>query len=754
MRRSRTIPDIRHTSVGYLSPTLAFSATMTSIDPANNHEDDDTRSSPTFGLVIGINEYQTYDHLEGAVADADAFSRFLVETLGTNESHIINLRDKAATKAAITSAFESLTSHPKINNGDAIIIYFSGHGARAPVPADWDGWASNDSKIEMICPVDIGATASTDVNPISGIPDRTIGVWLNQLSKEKGDNITLVLDCCHSAGASRDQTEPAFVARRIINAPPISLCDRKIWSDNAEMVNARGATVATGFAGQNEESHILLAACGRDEIAWEDPRTKRGLFTTALLNALAECEIHDTTYLSLIQSIQIPSGPGQVPHCYGRHSNRRLFNKRATRSHQTFISGYKKSDGTIILNAGKTHGIHSSSQLAIYVANVESSEVNLPIGYLVVNGTSPTISTLVTHDDALSFEIPPYFYAKEIQDGQEMIIRVHCAEREALELNLLSTARLSSFAAAGIVFVDSANSADVCISIQDTQIVFHRVSGVSTSLESWQFRSIAAGDAENFLRVLRAAARFKHHLESTSSSTPNEHQIVMEFHKLQGHWSEDYHWILNPIGPNLIDDNLIDIVVEESAMFGVTIHNNTEFPLYPYLLYFDDSDFGIQAWYVPSFGMVSRTGIRPDSPLPAHSKFTIGYGDGGALPWAFYLRKGEDKDVGFLKLYVTDSPSDFSSILQSSPFDEMEPRQYSESARGSLNPSDVCITKTITVQQRREGTASFALQAKPLERSTSNSRSIMFFLLMLFLLYFPKSTIFSLAAFAFYGIRL
>jgi hypothetical protein len=57
-----------------------------------------------------------------------------------------------------------------------------------------------------------------------------------------------------------------------------------------------------------------------------------------------------------------------------------------------------------------------------------------------------------------------------------------------------------------------------------------------------------------------------------------------------------------------------------------------------------------------------------DAPLPPKSQLTIGYGDGGASPWQLLLRDGEDKDVGFFKLFLTTSPADFSSISQDSPF--------------------------------------------------------------------------------------
>lgn len=48
---------------------------------------------------------------------------------------------------------------------------------------------------------------------------------------------------------------------------------------------------------------------------------------------------------------------------------------------------------------------------------------------------------------------------------------------------------------------------------------------------------------------------------------------------------------------------------------------------------------------------------------------TIGYGDGGVAPWQFMFRQGDNKDLGFFKLFLCTHPAHFSSILQESPFE-------------------------------------------------------------------------------------
>lgn len=75
----------------------------------------------------------------------------------------------------------------------------------------------------------------------------------------------------------------------------------------------------------------------------------------------------------------------------------------------------------------------------------------------------------------------------------------------------------------------------------------------------------------------------------------------------------------------------------------------------------------IEDWYLGPLGV---DGGNTDPPLPRRSKLTIGFGDGGATPWQFHLNDDEEMDIGFLKLFLTTSPADFSSVAQD-PFGPM-----------------------------------------------------------------------------------
>src|ERR1700761_8493046 len=66
---------------------------------------------------------------------------------------------------------------------------------------------------------------------------------------------------------------------------------------------------------------------------------------------------------------------------------------------------------------------------------------------------------------------------------------------------------------------------------------------------------------------------------------------------------------------------------------------------------------------------------KVDVPLPARNKdnttggeLTLGHGNSEAEPLAFYLEKDEDKDVGYIRIFLTTSPTVMRLIPQDSPF--------------------------------------------------------------------------------------
>jgi hypothetical protein len=257
----------------------------------------------------------------GAVADADAVRDYLQKQLGVPSFQIRNLPDSEATRAAIIAGIEAFSLNRNIKGGDPILIYYAGYGSSAGIPEGWKGGGAG--KIELLIPCDHSSSLE-DPNPKHGIPDRTLGVLLSQLADEKGDNITVILDCCYSGSATRSYKEATELVRGITFGQHIPLdLDQDIWNDFDPPKGFKcGTVVNASFTHSGLRSHVLLAACGSEESAIE--QKSRGLFTQGLLETLTTFKIDKLTYAGLLERMQrLPSR--QNPQCEGVNQDRVIF---------------------------------------------------------------------------------------------------------------------------------------------------------------------------------------------------------------------------------------------------------------------------------------------------------------------------------------------------------------------------------------------------------------------------------------------
>lgn len=187
-----------------------------------------------YGVFIGIDRYQApVRRLSYCTTDALTLSTLFLDTY---DGDVKTLLDSAATREAITTALEDLSS---VNEDDLVVVSFSGHGTRDHrlVPSDVD-----TSNLLETC-VSLDEVAQR----LDAIPAR---------------NLIVVLDCCFSGG---------FGGARVF-APEDT---RDPLEDRSEVVSlARGS------------SRIVLTASGAGEPALESADYGHGLFTYYLVDAL------------------------------------------------------------------------------------------------------------------------------------------------------------------------------------------------------------------------------------------------------------------------------------------------------------------------------------------------------------------------------------------------------------------------------------------------------------------------------------
>ena len=151
-----------------------------------------------YAVVIGINDYPGQGSvLEGgldlfyAVADTEAVFNMLVGIKGFKPENVIMLTDRSATKSSVLDQIKALKK--KVNRGDEVVFYFSGHSAQyTGKPSNTGSFGLWKSGI-VVWADDLNETAPAVV-------------WDKELKTAftgfKTDRIIFGFDCCYAGGFS------------------------------------------------------------------------------------------------------------------------------------------------------------------------------------------------------------------------------------------------------------------------------------------------------------------------------------------------------------------------------------------------------------------------------------------------------------------------------------------------------------------------------------------------------------------------
>ncbi len=148
-------------------------------------------------LLVGINKYPGGLALDGCVNDVRLQQELLIHRFGFNPKDILTLTDQQATRQGILSAFEDhLIKQAK--PGDVVVFHFSGHGSRIADPDrdSPDGLNSTFVPIDSVLPTGF----PTNGGAVPDIMGHTLFLLMYAL---KTENVTMVLDSCHSGGGTR-----------------------------------------------------------------------------------------------------------------------------------------------------------------------------------------------------------------------------------------------------------------------------------------------------------------------------------------------------------------------------------------------------------------------------------------------------------------------------------------------------------------------------------------------------------------------
>ncbi|KAI0316305.1 caspase domain-containing protein [Amylostereum chailletii] len=664
-----------------------------SIDPAVQI----SMRSHLFALIIGIDKYKhsssTLPNLSGAVRDAKAIKTYLEDRMNVPSSRIRTLLNEDATRRAILDEVVNLKTNNAIIKNDPILIYYAGHGAEVASPEDWEA-GGKDAKIQMIIPHDY-VEGEKDPQAPHGIPDRTIAILLDNLADAKGNNITVIFDSCFAGSGTRaiheDSSARGFGARRPV--PPN--LDRKI------LPVTRVIGPCPGFATHGLRSHVFLAACRSGETAHESH--EGGDFTVALLRTLQNLgPSEQLSYKALVQRLA-PLLSSQNPVCEGVYQNWVLFSPRKGSTRRTYaLHKVVVVNGVITMQAGSAHGVSEGSEYAIHEHNTINS---LTLGRFIASQPD-TFETRLNYTNGFhGSSIPSLAYAVQTyasRSPDDSALKVYVPEDfpfVPLHEALVEASRHCPPGHRTFLTTPTRSEADVGLEHNGShrvRVALLKERDPSNSLKYASIHLTLDDPTQRTIRVLRSAAHFywylRHH---THKGKAFQSKVLMSCFQLQECATifdnqEQLCLKPSPGGRNIIVDDRIDITVNENDKYGFELINTTKVSLYPYLFYFNKSDFSIEPLYIPS------TGAEP--PLAAgDGRLTIGYGAGGASPISWSVSNGQNLEDGSLKLIVATTYMELSDMPQAS-----EDSAGHKLKRTSLRPEPSHVPRTPVLQRPRE----------------------------------------------------
>ncbi|HEY9751619.1 MAG TPA: caspase family protein, partial [Coleofasciculaceae cyanobacterium] len=352
-------------------------------------------------------------NLSGCVGDVEKVEAYLKDFRKVPPTQILKLTatpdpqdetkpieplEKLPTRENIVNAFRDLgkMASPK----SQVYIHFSGHGGRAKtIYADIKQGIDID---EGLVPTDIGTSEGQYIR------DLELAHLLNELVRQELD-VTLILDCCHSGGATRGEAEVRGMpvvddkpAQASFN-PVAELDDlKKTW----ESLNA-GGTRGLKAGGLTGKDYVLLAACRQDEVAFEFPfnretKEKNGALTYWLLDTLKQ-PFPGQTYQDLFDRIygKIHSQfSTQTPILLGE-GNRKIFGSELGDIVKTVAVlaaevDEKTQELRALLQVGQINGVSKGAEFAIYPSGTTDfkRENRIAIARLLQRGSTQSLCKL------------------------------------------------------------------------------------------------------------------------------------------------------------------------------------------------------------------------------------------------------------------------------------------------------------------------------------------------------------------------
>jgi hypothetical protein len=350
-----------------------------------------------YALLIGIDCYLPNKrsgtpnsmNLSGCVRDINRVEEFLRNRLALPDSHILKLTSTGTSEAApaepaekwptrenIVAAFEWLGS--VAGPGDHVYIHYSGHGGRVKTPLRFQHIKGGDGFDEALVPSDYSYEEDKFLR------DFELANILREYV-ERELVVTVVLDSCHSGGATRGEGQPGRhhrngsavrsigVVSDVLPPPEIEVAADEELAATCQTLS-RAATrdfdVENGWLSE-PQGYVLLAACRASEYAYEhsfDGAEQTGVLTYWLLDSLKTLGpgvTFKTLYDRILAKVH-SHFRNQTPQLQGEPDRVVFKGERAQSPHGVTVLQVAEAENEIVLNVGQSQGVGRGARFAIY----------------------------------------------------------------------------------------------------------------------------------------------------------------------------------------------------------------------------------------------------------------------------------------------------------------------------------------------------------------------------------------------------
>jgi hypothetical protein len=288
---------------------------------------------------------------------------------GFKQESISILQDEEATAAGILSALDALEN--KVENGDVIVIHYSGHGQQITD----DNGDEIDGYDEAMVPIDAHMRFRDGVyEGQNHIRDDVIGERLMRIRKKAGPkgSVLLIMDSCHSGTASRGLAKARGT--------------QEVFSTSNSQPK-EGERVDDSFGLQAETpdpdlaSLICIYGASAHELNYETKDANGngvGSLSLAFSDAFANAR-NSESYEELFDQVKnkmAAIAPRQTPQAEG-DLNRMVLGGKIEGKKTYFKVTKIWEDATVSIDGGTLMGIYEGSEISFYPLGKEAVQDNL-----------------------------------------------------------------------------------------------------------------------------------------------------------------------------------------------------------------------------------------------------------------------------------------------------------------------------------------------------------------------------------------